>query len=205
MRLAVFVFVSMATSLTAKEWPVIDGTSPSGGQELVTIPIFDTDPPNGTPFRIALRDKASKKILDSFLWEGDKSDSQAHLQNRAYWSPGGQYVAVSMRAGRLTTTTAHFLVEHDKLTRMRPPDAWQNVLGRFHTTKAGPSGGISPIAWVDDANLKVAIVGSAETEIRRIPFHFHATLRFHGGSGVVPWIHLESVEPAGSHQKKDDL
>jgi len=46
----------MACSLFREEWAVIDGVSPSERQELVTEPILDTDLPNGTPFRAALRD-----------------------------------------------------------------------------------------------------------------------------------------------------
>lgn len=192
----------IASSVLAEEWSVIDGTSPSQKQELVTIPIFDTDPPNGTPFRIALRDASSKQILDSFLWEGDMGDPNAHKQNKAFWSPGGRFVAVYMRSGRLSATTAYFIVERGKLIRVTPPDAWQNVLGRFKATEAGPNGGISPVAWTDRNRLKVAVIGSAEAESGRIPFHYHAMFKFKGGDGVVPWIRLESVESARDNSEQ---
>ncbi len=196
MKIAATIYIIMASWVFAEEWAIIDGTSPLQKQELVTIPILDSDPPNGTPFRIALRDASSKQILDSFLWEGDMGDPQAHQQNKAFWSPEGQYVAIYMRAGRLSATTAYFIVERDKLIRVTPPDVWQNVLGRFNATKAGPNGGISPVAWTDKNNLRVEVIGAAETESGRIPFHYHAMLRFGGGDGVVPWIRLESAAPA---------
>ncbi|MBK1790255.1 hypothetical protein [Persicirhabdus sediminis] len=108
-----------------------------------------------------------------------------------------------MRAGRLSATTAYFIVERGKLTRLTPPDAWQNVLGRFKTTKAGPNGGISPVAWTDKNHLKVAVIGSAETTSGRIPFHYHAIFRFEGGDGVVPWIRLEGAVPAKDNSEQD--
>jgi len=200
MKLAAIISLILTSSLIAEEWAVVDGLSPSKKQELVTIPIFDTDPPNGTPFRVALRDASSKEILDSFLWEGDMGDPQAHKQNKAFWSPDGQYVAVYMRAGRLSATTAYFVVERGKLIRVTPPDAWQNVLGRFNTTKAGPNGGISPVEWTDKNHLKMAIIGSADTKTGRIPFHFHAVYRFVSGE---PWVFLESVEPATDDSEQD--
>jgi hypothetical protein len=201
MKLAAIISLILTSSLIAEEWAVIDGLSPSKKQELVTIPIFDTDPPNETPFRVALRDTASKEILDSFLWEGDMGDPQAHTRNTAFWSPDGQYVAVYMRAGRLSATTAYFVVERGKLIRITPPDAWQNVLGRFNTTEAGPNGGISPVGWTDKNHLKMEIIGSAETKTGRIPFHFHAVYRFVGGE---PWAFLESVEPAPDNSEPDN-
>lgn len=196
MKLAAIVSAILTSSLIAEEWAVIDGLSPSEKQELVTIPSFDTDPPNGTPFRVALRDTASKEILDSFLWKGDMGDAEAHKSNKAFWSPDGQYLAVYMRSGRLSATTAYFLVERGKLTRLTPPDAWQNVLGRFNTTEAGPNGGISPLGWTDKIHLKVEVIGSADTGEGRVPFHYHAIFQFEGGEGVVPRIRIESAEPA---------
>ena len=193
------MIIMIASSVFAEEWAVIDGTSPLTKQELVTIPIFESDPPNGTPFRIALRDVSSKQILDSFPWEGDMGDPQAHKENKAFWSPEGHYVAIYMRSGRLSATTAYFLVERGKLIRLTPPDAWQNVLGRFNATEAAPNGGISPVVWTDKNHLRVAVIGAAETKGGRIPFHYHAMFRFEGGDGVVPQICLESAEPA-----KDD-
>jgi len=192
------------SSLFAEEWAVIDGVAPSKEKELVTIPIFDTDEPNGTPYRVALRDVASKKILDSFLWEGDMGDEHAHKRNKALWSPTGQFVAVYMRSGRLSAATAYFLVDRKKLVRIDPPDAWQNVLGRFNTTEAGPNGGISPIEWTDKNHLKIAIIGAADTDKGRIPFNYNATLRFEGGDGVVPWIRLENANPTNEEANKSE-
>lgn len=201
MKLAAIITLLITPFLFAEEWAVIDGVSPLEKQELVTIPSFDTDPPNGTPFRIALRDVASKKILDSFLWEGDMGDPHAHKRNRAYWSPEGQYLAVYMRSGRLSSATAYFFVEHGKLIRLTPPDVWQNVLGRFKTTEAGPNGGIAPAEWIDKNHLKVSAFGAADTKEGRIPFHYHGTLKFHGGDGVVPWIQLMNVSPAQNNSE----
>ena len=196
MKMLVFILITLSSVVLGEEWPVADGVSPSKELELVTIPRFDTDPPNETPFRVALRDVSSKEILDSFLWGGDMGDAQAHKRNRAYWSPSGNYVAVYMRSGRLSATTSYFLVEGGKLIPMTAPDAWQNVLGRFNTTEAGPNGGISPVTWTDKNHLRVSVIGSAETADGRIPFHYHALFRFEGGNGVVPWIRLENAKRA---------
>ena len=170
---------------------MIDGMSPSQKHELVTVPKFDSDPLNGTPFRVALRDTTTKQILDSFLWEGDMGDLHAHKQNKAFWSPEGHCVAVYMRSGRLSATTAYFFVENGKLVRVSPPHVLQNVLGRFNTTKAGSNGGISPVKWVDKNHLRVSLRGSAETKDGRISFHYHAMFKFKD-----KWISLESAEPA---------
>lgn len=199
MKIFTVIYVLISSSGFTKEWAVIDGLSPTRKQELVTIPVFEHDEPNGTPFRVALRDAASKLLLDSFLWEGDMGDPQAHKRNKACWSPDGRYVAVAMRTGRLSATTAYFLVEHGRLIRVTAPDVWQKVLGTFKTSKAGPNGGTSPVAWTNKNHLTVCLIGSAETTSGRIPFHDHAIFAFDGGAGVVPSIHLENVEPA-----KDD-
>ncbi len=200
MKLAAIISLVLTSSLIAEEWAVIEGLSPSRKQELVTVPVFETDPPNGTPFRVALRDTASKQILDSFLWEGDMGDPQAHTRNKAFWSPDGQYLAVYMPAGRLSSSTAYFVVERGKLIRITPPSAWQNVLGRFNTTAAGPNGGISPLEWTDKNQLKVDVIGSADTKSGRIPFHFHAVYRF---VDAEPWVFLQSVEPASDNSEQD--
>lgn len=193
MKLVAILLVTLAPSLVAEEWAVIDGVAPSKRLELVTLPILDTDPPNGTSFRVALRDVSSKEILDSFPWQGDRGDPQAHKQNRAFWSPDGQHVAVCMRAGRLSATTAYFAVQRGQLIRITPPNVWQHVLGRFGATEAGPNGGISPVAWTDRNHLRVAVTGSADTKTGRIPFHFQAVYRF---VDAAPWAFLESVAPA---------
>jgi hypothetical protein len=196
MKRTILALILICTFANAQEWPVLDGACPSKKEELVTIPIFDSDPPNGTPFRIALRDKQSKRVLDSFLWEGDMGDSEAHKQNKAYWSPDGQFLALYMRTGRLSATTAYFLVDRGKLVRVTAPDVWQNVLGRFKATESGPNGGISPVSWTGKNLLNVEVIGSAETTEGRIPFHYHDVMEFVGGQATVPFIYLKSVTPA---------
>ena len=183
------------------EWPVVDGVSPDGSLEFVTIPIFETDPPNGTPYRIALKDKIDGKLLDSFLWEGDMGDATAHRENKAFWSPNNRFVAIYMRSGRLSSTTAYFMTVDKQLTRLRPPDVWQNILGRYKTTEYGPNGGISPIAWRTENELVVEAFGSADTPEGRIPFHYEAVIQFEGDRNVVPYTNLLEARPKNTSEQ----
>jgi hypothetical protein len=188
--------------IVAKEWPVIDGVSPTREREFVTIPIFTTDPPNGSPFRVALRAKKTQEILDSFLWEGDMGDENAHKLNKAFWSPDGKFVAISMRTGRLSSNAKFFFVENGKLNRLQEPNLFKNILNQLGATEGGPNGSIAPIKWIDNKQLKVEVIGSAETNTGRVPFHFHAILEIDLGKGIVPTIQLKSIVEATSESLK---
>jgi len=177
------------------EWPVIGGLAPSKTQELVTISAFASDSPNGTPYRIALRDVKTRRVLDSFLWNGDVGDPQAHNQSKSFWSPDGRCLVLSTRAGRLSVATTYFLVENGKLFRMNEPNIWEKIRALLKANELGSNRGISPLFWIDRNHLKIVVIGDATNASGRSPFQFNAILEFSGGNGQAPLLGLKNLLP----------
>jgi len=111
-----------------------DSMSPDGRLYASVIPILDTDPQNENPYRIAVKDLTTGRILGSTISDIEMTDPASVRETKVIWTKTGNFVAFLMPSDRRTRVSKVFYVDskHGRATPVQIQDYFQNILGRIN-------------------------------------------------------------------------
>jgi hypothetical protein len=135
-----------------------DSTSPSGQFYASVIPILPTDPLNGNPYRIAVRESKTGKVLGSTISEIEMTDPMSVRETTVIWTRTGNFVAFLMPSDRRTRVSRVFYVDskHERATPVSIQDYFQNMLGRIDQV-APPEHYFENISPLEDDSLRIEV------------------------------------------------
>lgn len=156
------------------------------------IPIFDSDPQNENPYRVAIRDRQDGKIWGSDISWIDMVTEGAIQDTTAVWSPSGNFVVFHMKPDRRSQTIRTYFIdrEHKRIHEVKMPDYIQNMLGRLNRVKV-PSYVGEKASFSDSDTISVDVDGwgSGIPSIKGT-----ASIKLHGDPYSEPYGELVSVE-----------
>jgi hypothetical protein len=143
------VTLALAAAAQAGEIAVEGGKSPNGRYEIVLLTdrpfASDTD---GAP-GVVLRATTTKAVISSFVWPGDVGDPKAPAQTKAYWSPDGSHVALTIRAGRLLPSTDVYSASASGLHALSFAPLHKDIRERYFSAERPVNGGTVFERWID--------------------------------------------------------
>lgn len=158
---------SCLLSLTAEAQPSpkdifqIPSEDPKGELYASVIGIFETDPANENPYRIAIRDKTTLKILGSDVSSIDMVTAGAARETTATWSSDGKNIVFEMQCDRRSKTIQAYIIDREgqRIEKANLPDYLQNMLGRLKLVSY--EGNLSETAtFTADGLLKIKVIGN---------------------------------------------
>ena len=163
------------------------------------IPIFDSDPQNENPYRIAIRDRANGKVWGSYVSWIDMMTEDAVRETTAVWSSTGDFIVFHMRPDRRSRVVRSYYIDrkHQRIREVKMPDYLQNMLGRLNRVSSPDHIGESAM-FTSASTLLVKVEGSPQA------LSGTASVKLHGDPYSEPYGELLSVEvesePAGAGQ-----
>lgn len=135
-----------------------DSTSPGGQFYASVIPILPTDPQNGNPYRIAVRDAKTGKVVGSIISEIEMTDPSSVRETTVTWTRTGNFVVFLMPSDRRTRVNRVFYIDskHECAIPVSIQDYFQNMLGRIDQV-APPEHYFEKIFALDDDSLRIEV------------------------------------------------
>jgi hypothetical protein len=110
-----------------------ESASPDGQFYASVVSILPTDPQNENPYRIAVRESATGKIIGSAVSDIEMTDPNSLRETRVIWTETGNFVVFLMPSDRRTRVSKVFYIDskHGRALPVRIQDYFQNMLGRI--------------------------------------------------------------------------
>jgi hypothetical protein len=187
---ACLLFCALASAGAQSDIYKIASDDPKQQVYAAVIPIFDTDPQNENPYRIAIRDKESGKIWGSDISWIDMVTKDSVQETSVIWSPSGDFVVFQMKPDRRSQMIRTYYIDrqHQRIREVEMPDYVQNMLGRLDRVSM-PDSSLGETVTFTSKDILTIEVGGARPALSG-----KASVKLHGDPHSDPRGELLSVE-----------